>query len=474
MLNLKTLLNKKFITTKNQITINSPIDFKPIGAIPSLSKEDINLAYEVAYQSFLERQNEPYQIRIDKIKRFVTILQTNLEYLADVECKEISKPIKDCKTEISRSIDYINQTIDEYMKLMENPMVYDNKKLNNKNKNAIFQYVPLGVVLLMSPFNYPINLSLAKIIPALLCGNSVIFKPSTQGSLCGLLLTEYLYQAGFNNNEVNTITGKGSEIGDSLITNDYIKMISFTGSTNVGKDISKKSKMASLVLELGGKDPAIVLEDADLEKTATSIIKGAFNYSGQRCTAIKRVICHNKIADKLAILLKDKVNQLKVGNPFNNCDITPLISINDANFAMSLAKEAINKGAIALNRVYQEQNLLYPLVLDQVTPEMKIATIEQFAPILPIIRFNDIKEAIQITNHCNLALQASIYTSDLKVANLIATKLEVGSVNINDASSRGPDIMPFLGVKDSGLGVQGIVEALKSMMRLKGIVFNKV
>ena len=230
--------------------------------------------------------------------------------------------------------------------------------------------------------------------------------------------------------------------------------------------------MKPIMLELGGKDAAIVLEDADLEKASNDIVSGAFSYSGQRCTAIKRVLVMESVADKLAELLKEKVSKLTVGNPFDNVNITPLIDNKAADFVEKLYLDAKNKGAIELTKFKRENNLIYPTLMDNVSLDMELATVEPFGPILPIIRVKTEEEILEIANVSEYGLQSSVFTKDINKAFEFASKLEVGTVNINEKTQRGPDNFPFLGIKNSGVGVQGIRNSILSMMKIKTIVIN--
>ena len=205
---------------------------------------------------------------------------------------------------------------------------------------------PLGVILSIAPFNYPINLSASKIAPALMAGNTVLFKPPTQGAISALYLIEVFRAAGIPEGVINTVTGRGSEIGDYLITHKEVDMVNFTGSSEVGRHIASIAGMIPMIMELGGKDAAIVLDDADLEDTAKNIVSGAFSYSGQRCTAVKRVLVMENVADELTALVKKELEKVKVGMPFDEgVTVTPLIDNKSADFVQSLVDDAIEKGA---------------------------------------------------------------------------------------------------------------------------------
>ena len=315
-------------------------------------------------------------------------------------------------------------------------------------------------------------MSVAKIAPALVSGNTVIFKPATQGAISAVKIIEALDKTGIPKGILNLVTGKGSVIGDFLTEHEGINMISFTGGSETGKHIAEKSKMIPLVMELGGKDPAVVCDDADLNFVAKQIISGAYSYSGQRCTAIKRVLANKKIANELVNILKNEVDKLTVGSPEENSIIVPLIDKKSADYVQGLIDDALEKGATLVCGNKREGNLIYPTLLDNVTLDMRIAWEEPFGPVLPVIRVNSDEEAIKIANESEFGLQASIFTQNIDRAFNIAPKLEVGTVQVNGRTERGPDHLPFLGVKSSGMGVQGIRKSIESMTIEKVTVIN--
>ncbi|QVJ95108.1 NADP-dependent glyceraldehyde-3-phosphate dehydrogenase [Mycoplasma mycoides] len=470
MYKFKALLDGKLFDNNRILEIINPVDFSVAGQVVSLTKQDINDAFLAAKSSQKAWENTDLEKRISILDKWKQLIDQNKEELAQIIMSETAKPYKDCLTEVIRSVEYIDQTFYEVRNLKT--LIIDGTKYGAKNKIGTFMRVAKGVGVAISPFNYPINLAVSKIFPCLVTGNTIVFKPATQGSLIGAKLGELAYQANLPKGIFNVVTGRGREIGDDIITNKLADFISFTGSVEVGKRLLEISSTKDVVLELGGKDPAIVLDDLDLEKYAKEIISGAFSYSGQRCTAIKRVITTDKIADQLVPLLKEKINKLTVGLPKDNCDITPLIDQKTADFVYGLIDDAKNKGAKIIIGDKQEKNLIYPTLVDHVTSDMRLAWEEPFGPVLPIIRTNNVDKMIELANKSNFGLQASVYTKNLDQALTVAQKLEVGTVNINGKSQRGPDVFPFLGVKDSGFGVQGIVDTLLFSTRYKGIVIN--
>ncbi len=468
----KILVNGKMITKKEKLNITSPINSEIIGTVPALSKNDIDKIYRSSEIAFKEWSALEPKLRIKYIEDIKKNLIKMRDEISITMCIEISKPLKSCYQEFDRSIEYIDLTIKSYKDKFMNPKIIDKSIHNVEGKNGFFYRVPLGVVLAISPFNYPVNLSLAKIIPALILGNTVVFKPATQGSLVGSLISKAIYEANLPAGVFNIITGKGSEIGDYLIENNLISMISFTGGVDVGKNIANKKSMIPLVLELGGKDAAIVLKDANIVESAKEITKGTFDYSGQRCTAIKLVYLEKSIADKFIKEVSKNVLELSIGNPIDNPDITPMINQSAANWGKKLIDDAVKKGAKIITGGNMDNNLLFPTVLSEIKKNMLIFDEEQFAPIMPIVIYEDINEVVNSFNSSKYGLQGSIFSKNIKKAHELAKRLNTGTININKSSSRGPDIFPFLGIKDSGFGVQGIDWALESMSRIKGIIEN--
>ncbi|MCS7002256.1 MAG: aldehyde dehydrogenase family protein, partial [Dehalococcoidia bacterium] len=303
-------------------------------------------------------------------------------------------------------------------------------------------------------------------------GNAMVLKPPTQGAFCGLVLQAAADAAGIPPGVLQVVTGRGSDIGDYLTTHPAVAMVSFTGSTEMGVHIAKQVGMVPLQLELGGKDAAIVLADADLDRAASEIIAGAYAYSGQRCTAVKRVLVTHPVADALVERLKKGVDQLTVGAPQDGALVTPLIDEKSAIFVEGLIIDAVTKGARPYPEVKRVKNLVYPVLVDYVTPEMPLAWEEPFGPVLPILRVRDAEEAVRLSNMSQYGLQAAVFTKDMEVALRIAEELEVGTVHFNGRPARGPDHFPFLGVKASGMGTQGVRASMESMTRVKSVVFN--
>lgn len=454
------------------IEIYSPINNSLVGKIQAMTKDEVDKAIQNTKSNLEIWSSMPIYERANILYKAAELLEKREEYISDILVMEIAKDRKSAISEIQRTCDFLKFTADIGKSMEGQAISGDNFPNGSKNKLSYITRVPLGTVLAISPFNYPINLSASKIAPALIGGNAVILKPPTQGAISALHLAEVLNKSGLPKGILNTITGRGSEIGDYIVNHSDINFINFTGSTDIGKHISQISSMVPLLLELGGKDAAIVLEDTDIDFTAKNIVSGAYSYSGQRCTAVKRIIVMDSIADKLIEKLKLQIENLNVGDPREGADIVPLIDEKSADFVQALIDDAIKKGAKVITGNKRENNLIYPTLLDNVTKSMDIAWEEPFGPVLPVLRVKSIEEAIEISNRSEYGLQSSVFTNDINKAFYIANKLEVGTVQINNKTERGPDHFPFLGVKSSGMGTQGIKYSIEAMTRPKAIVIN--
>lgn len=471
----KNLVNGSWIASESNdyIEIKSVLDNSTVGFVPTMSQKEVDNVLENAKVAQKQWRETSIDERANLLYKAAEILEKNVGVFVDSMIHEIGKDKKSCKSEVLRTADFIRYTADTVRTMSSECLVGDGFYGGNPKKTGIIKREPLGVVLAISPFNYPINLAASKIAPAIAIGNSVVLKSSTQGSICGLHLVRVFEEAGVPKGVIQTVTGKGSEIGDYIVAHKNIDFINFTGSTDIGKRITSKCGMIPVILELGGKDAGIVLEDADLDHTANQIIGGAFSYSGQRCTAIKRVLVMEEVHDILVEKLLNKIKDVTVGNPLNgNFDVVPLINDKSADFVMGLINDAKDKGATILYGDKREGNLIYPTLIKDVTLDMNVAWEEPFGPVLPIIKVKSYEEAIEIANKSEYGLQSSVFTKDINKALNIADKLEVGTVQINNKTERGPDSFPFLGVKNSGIGVQGVKYSVEAMSRPKVTVLN--
>jgi glyceraldehyde-3-phosphate dehydrogenase (NADP+) len=441
--------------------------------VQACTQAEVNEMFEVSKSSQKQWAHTPLWKRAELLKKAAALLREHAKPIAGCLVTEIAKPSKDSMTEVIRSADLLDYTAEEGVRVLGQGKILNSDSFpgNGRNKLCLVSKVPLGVVLAIPPFNYPVNLAVSKMGPALMAGNVVVLKPPTQGVVAGLHMAQCFHKAGFPRGVLNVITGKGSEIGDFLTTHPGVNCISFTGG-DTGISISKKAGMVPLQMELGGKDVCIVCEDANLDLAAKHIVKGGFSYSGQRCTAVKLVLVLDKVAEELVRKVLPQVQRLSVGMPEHDCDITPVISEISANFIEQLVKDAKEKGARFLTEYRREGNLIWPTLLDHVTPAMRLAWEEPFGPVLPIVRVKSVEQAIEHCNKNNIALQGCVFTQDINRAIMISDAMETGTVQINAAPARGPDHFPFQGFRDSGIGSQGITNSLEMMVKTKSTVIN--
>ena len=415
----------------------------------------------------------PLHARAKLLHEAARLMRAHAEPMALALTNEVAKGAKDARVEVERSADLIEYTAEEGVRLLGEGklLMSDSFPGNSRNKLCLASKVPVGVVLCIPPFNYPVNLCVSKIAPALIAGNTVVVKPPTQGCTATLHMMQCFIKAGFPPGTVNALTGRGGEIGDYLTTHPEVNAISFTGG-ETGIRVAQKAGMVALQTELGGKDACIVLPDADLDLAAKSIVKGGFSYSGQRCTAVKLVAVFEEVADELLSKVNAQIAQLSVGLPEDNANITAVVSKSSADFIESLVQDAESKGAKLCQEWRREENLIWPLLIDNVTHDMKLCWEEPFGPVLPVVRVKSEDEALELVNKSRFGLQGCVFTKDIDRAIRMSDAMETGTVQINGPPARGPDHFPFQGVKDSGIGSQGITNSINVMTKVKSTVIN--
>lgn len=455
------------------LPIHSPIDGHLVGNVQACTGAEARALSQAASRAWREWNARPIHERATVLHQASALLGRHEGALTEQLVNEIGKTAAEARMEVVRTAQMIEYFAEEGRRYYGTVVPADSFPGYGRDKLCMVSREPLGVVLAISPFNYPLNLSASKIAPALITGNAVVFKPAHQGAIAALMMVELFREAGLPDGVLMAVTGENAEIGDALVTAPEVGLISFTGSTEVGERIASLARFRALQLEMGGKDAAIVLDDAPIDRTVKEIVKGAFSYSAQRCTAIKRLMLLSGSADRFLEAFVPQVERLQVGDP-RDPDVTigPLISDRAADRVWALLQEALEQGARALTGNRRDGRLIWPTVLDGVTEDMRVAWDEPFGPILPVFRCPDVEAAVDLANRSRYGLQSAVFACDLDDAFYVARRLEVGTVNLNRGDSRGPDHFPFAGVKDSGLGTQGVHYSLEAMTRLKSIVLN--
>ncbi|BBL62713.1 lactaldehyde dehydrogenase [Methanobrevibacter arboriphilus] len=468
---MKMLINGEFKSKEELFDVKNPYNDEIVDTVPIGDRRDVKLAISAANKAKKELNDFSSRKVSEGLYSAYESLKSEKKSLAKLITKETGKPIKDSRGEMERSVETLKFAAEEAKRIYGETVPLD-AGIGGKGLFAFTQKIPLGVVAAITPFNYPVNLAIHKIAPAIAAKNTTILKPSLQAPLAAMKLAEIISQE-FPDGVINTVTGFGGEIGDELTVNDDIDKISFTGSVATGLLISNRAGMKKITLELGGNDPLIVLEDADIGKSVKAAVLGSYLYSGQVCMAVKRIIIDEVIADEFIDLFVKETQKLKIGDPMDpKTDIGPLIDEDAAKMVEQSVVRSYKKGARLLTGGNRDGNFFEPTILDNITPDMDIVVNETFGPVSPIIRVNGVEEAISAANNSEFGLQAGVFTESLHNALKCVNEIESGSVFINKQSTFRTDNMPFGGFKMSGMGKEGVKYAVNDMTRSKLIAMN--
>ncbi|MBS0342212.1 MAG: phosphonoacetaldehyde dehydrogenase [Proteobacteria bacterium] len=448
------------------IEVTYPYTGEVIATVPKATLEDVRRAYSVAraYKSKLTRY-ERYKI----LMRAGEIIASRLDEISRVITYESGLSRKDSLYEVGRASDVLlfaaNQALVDDGQVFSCDLTH-----HGKSRKVYTLREPLqGVITAITPFNHPLNQVIHKVAPAVATNNRMVLKPSEKTPLSAFVLADILYEAGLPPPMLSVITGDPREIADEMLTNPDVDLVTFTGGVPIGKYIASKAVYKRQILELGGNDPIIVMEDADIEEAATLAASGSYKNSGQRCTAIKRMLVHESVADRFVDLLVQKTLSIKHGDPMDpSTDVGTVIDEEAARHFEGVVNEAIAAGARLLHGNVRKGALYAPTVLDRVSPEMRVVKHETFGPVSPVIRFKDIEEAIRISNGTAFGLSSSVCTNRLDYITRFISELNVGSVNVREVPGYRLELTPFGGIKDSGLGYkEGVLEAMKSFCNTK-------
>lgn len=469
----KILIDGKWLSSEkgDEFDINTPIDGSLIARAQRASPRDVSLAAKTAR----ERRGIRELPAIERIEIFncaAGLLEQHKEEFARVIQLEAGKTNKDAVGEVNATIHRLKLTMEEARRIFGEYLPGDWSS-GTVGKIALVIREPVGVVAAITSFNYPLFIAATKVVPALLAGNSVVLKPSSSNPLSATMLARVLELSSVPAGSINLITGKGEEAGDALITSRDVNMINFTGSTPVGKRISQMAIMKKLHLELGGKAYALVLEDADLDLAAERCVFGSLKFSGQRCDAVSAVVAVDKIADALSKLIVEEADKWRLGDPRDDSvEMGPVINQRAAERIHGMVMDAVDKGAKVLRGAKFHGTYYEPTVLDHVPANAEIAREEIFGPVIPIVRVKDEEEALSFARGSNYGLESCIFTKEFYRMWHFAKGLECGEVTINDCPQHGVGYFPFGGIKDSGMGREGIGYSIDEMTNLKTIVFN--
>ncbi len=407
-------------------------------------------------------------------------LRADREVMARLIASEVGKPIVDARVEVDRASQVFDFSAEEIRHLTGESFPADAYALPAGNDRRFLFSVrdPMGVVVAISPFNFPLNLLAHKVAPALAAGDPVVAKPTSAAPFTALRLAEHAQAAGLPPGVLNVVLGPGGSVGGALIEHPATRLVTFTGSTEVGKGIAERAGRHAkrLILEMGGLDPFVVLEDAPIGPTAAAAVRGAFTYSGQVCTASKRLLVASGVADAFAREVAKRASELRVGPALDErTQVGPVIDAGAIERLDRLVGDAVGRSARLLTgggRAGGPGHFYRPTVLDAVPAEAAVAREEPFGPVVPILRFDHDEDAVRLANGTPFGLQASVYTNDLRRAFRLAKQIRAGGVHVNDPTTLRWDALPFGGIKESGLGREGIRYAMLEMTEVKLISVN--
>ena len=452
--------------TGKRIEVLNPYNGEVVGTVPRASREQIAQTFEIAagYKPTLTRY-ERQQI-LTRIAETIIERKDEISDLITAECG-LSK--KDSLYECGRAFDVYH--LAGQLVINDDSEVFSCDLTPHGKQRKIFtQREPLlGVISAITPFNHPLNMISHKIAPSIATNNCMVAKPTEQTPLTALLLADIVYECGLPPEMLSIVTGLPEDMGDEMLTNKHIDLISFTGSVPVGKYIAETAGYRRTILELGGNSEFIVMDDADLNKAADLAIAGGTKNSGQRCTAVKRVLCHETVADEFAALVAEKAAKLKYGDPMDpDTDVGTVINEASAILFQDRVNDAIAKGATLLYGNDRQGAVYSPTVLDHVPFDCDLVREETFGPPIPIIRIRDVDHAIEVGNSTAFGLSAGVCTNRMDDIIRFINELETGTVNIWEVPGYRIEMSPFGGIKDSGLGYkEGVIEAMKSYTNVK-------
>ncbi len=468
----KLLIDGHWKTSAQLVKIRSPFSGEVVGVTWLAAPGDVESAIAASTRTFRETRRMPVHLRASILEKIVETLKIEREELARLIVLEAAKPIRTARAEVNRAIGTFADALEECKRIRGEWLPLDLDSAS-EGCSALVRRFPIGPVTAITPFNFPLNLVGHKVAPALACGNTMLLKPAPQAPLSALNLARIVQEAGVPSGQLNAFFC-ANEVAQALVTDERIKMLSFTGSAVVGWMLKQKSGKKRVALELGGNAAVVIHSDADLDRAAERCAYGGFTHAGQSCISVQRAFVHQPVFDDFAGKFLQRVRQLKVGDPLKEeTDLGPMISQREAERAESWIAEAVAGGAKVLVGGQRDGAVVQPTVLTHTRPDMKVCRQEVFAPLVVLESYQDFSDAIARVNDSPYGLQAGLFIRDLKAVFEAYADLEVGGVVWNDVPTYRGDPMPYGGVKDSGLGREGVRYAIEEMTEQKVLVFRQ-
>ncbi|MBK3493868.1 aldehyde dehydrogenase family protein [Viridibacillus sp. YIM B01967] len=458
---------------REEIGVRNPYNNELIGIVSCATTSDVELAVKVAHEIYHQKMKSmPAHERSAILRRAADLLEVQATDFATTLALEAGKPIVEARGEVSRAIQVLRFASEGAKNLNGEQIVLDNA-LGGEGQIGIAKRVPIGVVAAITPFNFPLNMSLHKVAPAIAAGNTIVLKPAEKTPLSAIKLYKLFEQAGLPKGAFNLLNGPGEQLVETLVTHPHVKKVTFTGSSTVGWKIQEMAKGKKVTLELGSNAPNIVFEDADIDHAVSAITMGGFTFAGQACVSAQRIFVHQAIYKTFLKKIVDKVSKLKMGDPLDDStEIGPMITEEAAKRAEDWVHEAVAEGAIVRTGGERQGTMMQATIIDHVRFDMKVVCEEVFAPIISIMPFTREEDVIKWANDSEYGLQAGVFTNNINRAFRVADQLETGGIWINEVSVKRYDHIPYGGVKKSGIGKEGIQYSIEGMTDLKFIGIN--
>ncbi|KAF0221517.1 MAG: aldehyde [Geobacteraceae bacterium] len=454
------------------IEVINPYNDTVIGVVPEAPADGVDKAIIAARKGFEEISAMPAYKRSEILARTAELIMRDKDEVAEIIAREAGKSWKYAIAEATRSAETFHFAASE-AKTSHGEIVPMDASPVSAGRFGFYLRTPIGIIGAITPFNFPLNLVAHKVAPAIAAGNSLVLKPATKTPLSSIKMAELLTEAGLPAGVLNLVIGSGATVGNRLVEDDRLAMITFTGSPPVGRDIKSRCGLKRVTLELGSNSPTIIEADGDVDHAVSRCVVGSFANSGQVCISVQRIFVHKDRYDDFIGKFVAATRKLKVGDPLDrDCDIGPMISPVELKRAAAWLDEAIKLGARVETGGEVVGNCLQPTILTGVTRDMKVMCSEVFAPIVSVLPYDTFDEALEMADDSVYGLQAGVYTRDIGKAFKAIKRLDVGGVIINDVPTFRVDHMPYGGNKESGLGREGLRYAMEEMTNIKMVCFN--
>ena len=457
---------------EDEIEVLNPFDGSVVDTVPRAGAGDVAEAIDTAVRGAEIMRRMPAFERYELLHRAADLMTGRLHELGRTITLEEGKILSEGMGEASRAQETITLSAEEAKRLTGETLDLSAAS-NGAGKFGFTLRVPCGVVAAITPFNFPLNLVCHKVGPALAAGNAVVLKPASDTPLSGVKLVEIMLDAGFPAEAVSVVTGSGATVGEAISSDERVRKISFTGSRDVGEDICKTAGLKRVTMELGSNSPVVVMDDADLDKVAEGVISSGFANAGQVCISAQRILVEGPVYGDFIDALTPRVEGLTTGDPLKDETMMgPMIRESDAERVESWITDAVSGGARLVTGGGREGTLHQPTLLADVAPHMRVSCDEVFGPAVALTRVDDIDEAIAMANDTNYGLSASIFTQDIDRALKYAHQVESGNIHINWGTQWRADMMPYGGMKDSGMGKEGPKYTIHEMTETKMVVIH--